>query len=236
MIKKSGWQIPIAVCSVILGIMLMVQFRTQQNYLQVNPARKLEDIAATLIQVNEASEQLAIEAGKLRDKLTQYKEGDNIRKIISSELEETRLHAGLVAVHGPGLVITLSDSEVPRERDEDFYYIHDWYLRDIVNLLWTGGADAVSINAERLIATTEIFCGGTTIFINNKLVSPPYIIQAIGDQVNLNTSLKMGTVIPILEDIKNTYGIGFTIETPEEVIIPGFTEWPVFRHVKTNLN
>jgi len=231
--QKNRWQYVVAVFAVILGILLMVQLRTQQNYLRSNAVAKLEDIAATLIQVNKASEELTAEAAKQREKLNKYREGENIRKIISEELAETKMQAGYVAVSGPGLLITLADSEVLREIDEDFYYIHDWYLRDIVNLLWTGGAEAITINNERLTTTSEIFCGGTTIFINSHLVSPPYVIGVIGDANNLTTSLKMGTIMPILEDMQKTYGIVFTVETTDNVFVPAAAARPNFRYVKT---
>ncbi|MGI5839039.1 MAG: DUF881 domain-containing protein [bacterium] len=233
MLKNNKWQYVVALFAFLLGILLMVQLRTQQNYLETNAATKLEDIAATLIRVNEASEELAAEVAELRGTLNKYREGENIRNIISEELGKTKMQAGYIAVTGPGLLITLDDSHVEREQDEDFYYIHDWYLRDLVSLLWTGGAEAITINNERLITTSEIFCGGTTIFINNRLVSPPYVIGVIGDEVNLMTSLRMGSILPILEDVQKTYGIVFTVEPAEDVIAPAAATRPNFKFVKT---
>lgn len=232
--QKNKWQLIIALFAFVLGVLLMVQLRTQRNYLETNAGAKLEDIAATLIQVNEASERLTAEVTKQRETLNKYREGENIRKIIGDELAETKMQAGYVPVAGPGLLITLADSEVAREKDEDFYYIHDWYLRDIVNLLWTGGAEAITINNERLITTSEVFCGGTTIFINERLVSPPYVIGVIGNEINLMTSLRMGSILPILQDMQKTYGIVFTVETADNVIAPAAAARPNFKYIKTS--
>ncbi len=60
------------------------------------------------------------------------------------------------------------------------------------------------------------------------------MIRVIGDQVNLNTSLKMGTILPILTDMQMTYGIVFSLEDQAEVLIPGGTVGPAFKYARTN--
>lgn len=220
--KLKTWQIYITICGVILGLMFMVQIRAQDNINSNGTAARLEDITATLIQVTRSTQQLAAEAEGLRNVLIQYQDGENIRSIISAELAEAKIIAGLVELQGPGVVITLGDSSMPRDWDEDYYYIHDWYLRDLVNLLWIGGAEAISINDERIISTTEIFCGGTTIFINKNLIPPPYVIRAIGDPNNLSTSLRMGSIYSILEEMKRSFAIIFTVQTEEAVTVPSY--------------
>jgi uncharacterized protein YlxW (UPF0749 family) len=232
MMKLKPWHKWITICTFILGILMMVQFRTQDSINRSSSTNRLEDIAATLIQVSKATQQLASEADSLKNTLSQYQDGENIRSIISAEIVESKVSAGLVPMVGPGVVITLGDSMMPRDWDADYYYIHDWYIRDLVNLLWIGGADVISINDQRVITTTEVFCGGTTIFINKKLIPPPYIIRAIGDSNTLTNSLKMGTIVPILEDMKKTFAITFTIEQEDMITVPGYTEDIVFKYLK----
>lgn len=231
--KIHKWQKIIALCAVIVGIMIMVQFRSQGGIIDGQSSMdRLEDLASTLIQVTDVNERLSSEADNLRDTLIQYQEGENIQNILSKELSESKLIAGMVAMEGAGVVITLDDSRMPRDWDEDYYYIHDWYLRDIVNLLWVAGAEAISINDERIITTTEIFCGGTTIFINENLTTPPYEIRAIGDVENLTNSLRMGTIVPLLEEVKRNFAIVFEIEVKDEVIVPAYSESIIIRHAR----
>ena len=51
----------------------------------------------------------------------------------------------------------------------------------MLNLLWLAGAEAVSLNGERVVATTSIYCVGSTILVNDTRLSPPYEFLAIGD-------------------------------------------------------
>ena len=72
-------------------------------------------------------------------------------------------------------------SPCPLGDDAANYLIHDFELRDVASLLWLAGAEAVAINDERLVASTSIYCVGSTIIVNNTRLSPPYEIRALGN-------------------------------------------------------
>ena len=111
---------------------------------------------------------------------------------VSEELERQRVAAGLTAVHGPGVVVTLDDSSraVPAGDDAANYLVHDYELRDVVNLLWLAGAEAVAVNDERLVASTSIYCVGSTVIVNETRLSPPYDMRAIGNAAQLESTLQ----------------------------------------------
>ncbi len=69
--------------------------------------------------------------------------------------------------------------------------IHDEDLLKLVNELKAAGAEAITVNEQRVVASTEIRCAGPTISVNNNRISPPYVIQAIGDPAGLESALKM---------------------------------------------
>ena len=104
--------------------------------------------------------------------------------------------------------------------------IHDEDILRIVNELRAAGAEAVSINGQRLIATSEIRCAGPTLSVNNVRSAPPYEIIAIGDIKALENSIKMRGGV---EDALKVWGIQIDIQTLENVYIPPYTG--NFRHV-----
>ena len=131
------------------------------------------------------------------------------------------MNSGLVAVSGPGIRITLDDSKRTAQGDENLqnYFIHEQYIRVILNALWNGGAEAVAVNGERVTTNTEVFCGGSFIQINGTRQMPPYIIDAIGDKGNLTAALKFYGW-DRLGDFQQQYGITRKLEIAQDITIP----------------
>lgn len=101
---------------------------------------------------------------------------------LNAQLAETRLAAGLTAVVGPGVVIEIADSRrllPPGENPANYLVLSD-DLRDLVAALWNAGAEAITINGERVVATTSIYGVGSSILVNTAFLSPPYRLEAIG--------------------------------------------------------
>lgn len=227
---KFSWQVWTALGFLIFGILAMTQFKAQEAIVHNNPANlRSEDIIGTLIQVEQDSADMEKEADSLTARIKDYQNSSNLVSSLEDELNSTKMRAGLDALRGPGLTVTLNDSELKREQgtDPNNYYIHESFLREIVNAFWTGGAEAVAVNDQRFVANTEIFCGGTTIFINKSLVAPPYRLVAIGDPQALNSSINMD-VLPFLTSMQQQYGIKVDVKQGANLIIPAYKEFPQF--------
>src|SRR4029078_9113011 len=87
---------------------------------------------------------------------------------LNRQLAAARLRTGLTAVHGPGVKIEIADSKrvvPPGENPASFIVLVD-DLRDIVTALWASGAEAISINGERLVATSSIYGVGASVLVN----------------------------------------------------------------------
>lgn len=91
------------------------------------------------------------------------------------------LRAGLTAVSGKGVVITMEDAPAKGELDINEYIIHDNNINDILDELKANGAQAISVNGERVMLNTRPVCAGPTIIVNESRYPPPYVIEAIGD-------------------------------------------------------
>jgi uncharacterized protein YlxW (UPF0749 family) len=156
---------------------------------------------------------------KLRQELLKYQEGQNASSVVLDQLASAQLNAGLTKVTGPGIRITLDDSGAKVRKDDPSYYIiHEEYIRQLVNWLWNGGAEAISVNGQRIMSSTEVFCSGAYIQINQTRQMPPYVIEAVGDVNHLQSALKF-YFWELLGEYQQQYGITRTLETPTEPIV-----------------
>ncbi|CDE91162.1 putative uncharacterized protein [Clostridium sp. CAG:389] len=126
----------------------------------------------------------------------------------NSELEEAKNQInegnktiGLAEVTGPGVIITVADSEIDSNSvvDATDFIIHDTDILKIVNELKNAGAEAISINNQRVILTTPIICGGNIININGERIGSPFEIKAIGSPEALANLSRPGGWLSKLE-------------------------------------
>jgi uncharacterized protein YlxW (UPF0749 family) len=103
---------------------------------------------------------------------------------------------------------------------EDLFIIHDEDLLKVVNELRDAGAEAISINDERLLSTSEMRCAGSTVSVNNNRYAAPYIIKAIGSPENLEYALRMPGGV---SDVLARWGIELAIEQKDKLIIKAYT-------------
>ncbi|AFM39194.1 hypothetical protein Desaci_0079 [Desulfosporosinus acidiphilus SJ4] len=180
-----------------------------------------ETAVPSLIQTEQENQQISVENDKLRQELAKYAQGQSASTLANQQLQDAKMNAGLVAVSGSGIRITLDDSKRTAQGDEDLknYFIHEQYIRVILNALWNGGAEAIAVNGERVTTNTEVFCGGSFIQINGTRQMPPYIIDAIGDKGNLTAALKFYGW-DRLGDFQQQYGITRKLEIAQDITIP----------------
>lgn len=135
------------------------------------------------------------------------------------ELDHLKLIAGLTDVAGEGVVISLNDAEDPGLDNIMNYIIHDEDVWNVVNQLRYAGAQAISVNNERVIATSELLCAGPTIKVNNNRYAVPFEIKAIGDAAELYSHMKDSEII------KELIGGGkrVTLTQGKDILIPKFS-------------
>jgi uncharacterized protein YlxW (UPF0749 family) len=122
--------------------------------------------------------------------------------------------------------IVLDDSSVktiPPKEDPELYIVHEYQLRDVVNVLWSAGAEAISINGERVVEPTSIYCVGSTILVNDTRTSPPYEFLVVGDQARLEGALGDAANLKALKSRIKLYGLQFTAQKQRELALPAYT-------------
>ena len=220
---KQG-QAAIAFVCVVLGFMLAVQFKTTQDIRSTIPFQRVEDLSQRLSQTEK-------ERDSLQDEVKKLKESTNKQEALSKDIENIKMGAGVLAMQGPGISIVIDDSKKQSKTGENLnlYLIHDDDILKVINELRAAGAEGISINEQRLIATSEIRCAGPTLSVYNTRYSPPYEIKAIGDSQTLENALKMrGGVVETLQ----FWGIQITIKTENNVILPAYKSQFRFEHSK----
>jgi len=209
---KQG-QIALALVCVVLGVMVAVQFRTTQNIRSTIPFQRVEDLSQRLSQTEKERDVLQQQVKELSQ--------SSRSEATSKEQELVKMGAGVVALQGQGILVSIDDSKRASKPGENpnLYLIHDDDILKVINELWAAGAEAMSINEQRLIASSEIRCAGPTLSVNNTRYSPPYEIRAIGDPQTLENSLRMrGGVVETLQ----FWGIQVTIRKQELVTVPAY--------------
>jgi uncharacterized protein YlxW (UPF0749 family) len=146
---------------------------------------------------------------------------------LQHDLDKLTAPAGLVALHGPGLVVTLddapSDATVPDGTDPNLLVVHQQDIQAVVNALWAGGAEGITLQGQRIISTTGIKCVGNTVVLQGVPYSPPYRITAIGDTAHLSAGLARSPQVQNYRAYtKPPYNIGWSVRAGGEFTVPAY--------------
>jgi len=143
--------------------------------------------------------------------------------------------AGMDPVHGPGLVVTLSDAQrdangrFPRDASPDDLVVHQQDIQAVINALWSSGAEAIQMQDQRIIATSVPRCVGNTLLLNGRTYSPPYTITAIGNAPTMQAALAAAPLVILYKQYVVRFGLGYEEEVKPDVHIVGHSE-PVRTH------
>lgn len=132
---------------------------------------------------------------------------------------------GLTAVRGPGIEVVLNDaSAAPAGPDVDpnQLVVHQSDLQAVVNSLWAGGAEAMTIAGQRVIATSAVRCVGNTLLLNGEVYSPPFRVAAIGPYQAMQTALDRSPGVALFKQAAGYYGLGYTVESHTSLDLPAF--------------
>jgi uncharacterized protein YlxW (UPF0749 family) len=140
---------------------------------------------------------------------------------LSEQLDNAEILAGMKEVYGQGLIVKMSDSKKTAQAgtQEELYWLHDGDMLMVLNELKDAGAEAISLNDQRLTSISEVRCVGPVLSVNNVRLGEPFVIKAIGDSKTLESALLFrGGVVTEL----TSYGIEFEIKKAEDLVIPAY--------------
>lgn len=186
--------------AILLGIMvcfltaaIVVQIKTVSNSTtQVGKTQTENELRDSVLRWKEKYENAYIKLEKKEKELESLREqaanSTDSSSGLVNKLQRYNMLLGYTNLIGPGIIITLTDGDTKALSDT---IVHDGDLIEVVNALKNAGADAISINNQRITGKTEISCAGNIITINGEKVGAPFVIKAIGSSLRLYTSVKM---------------------------------------------
>lgn len=191
-------------------------------------AKERQDLIDRIESETAAADKLEQDVERLRGEV-----GERQRKALDQhggdQGELVALLSGATAVHGPGVKLVVDDAKGadaggggPRESAgfSDTGRVRDRDMQRIVNGLWESGAEAVSINGQRLTALSAIRAAGDAILVDNKPLVPPYTILAVGDGQRLSTAFQDSADGQYLHALQENFGIRTSISAEGDVRLP----------------
>lgn len=224
-VYKRESRIIFSIILLILGIALALQFkstlhsRKQAASNALNAEKLMEQIVSEQQQTDALKTAVDENLAHREDLIKAYIEEKNDYRL-SSDWDSVRLIAGLTDVQGPGITIKLDDAPA-RQPDTpvNWQIIHDNDVKIILNELKKSGAQAISINGERVMPMSEQVCAGPTILINGNRYPVPYVINAIGDPDILYENISSNERIAEMVQFK----IRVDITKSSNILIPKYS-------------
>jgi len=135
---------------------------------------------------------------------------------------------GTRPVNGPALTVTLTDStrtlaNLPPSVRPDDLVVHQQDVQAVVNALWRGGAEAMMIQDQRVIATSAVRCVGNTLILQGRVYSPPFVISAIGRIDSLTEALDKDPQVTVYKEWVDAVGLGYRETTQARATFPAYS-------------
>ncbi len=186
--KFTVW-VQVGILGLVVGVLGVTQFRTQNNIIKALQAESPVNQAQAISNLLEANTALDREVSSLEEQLAKYRQGLDRSGLAAlvADLNRLKVLNGLVEVWGPGVEVAVGGPVLAEE------------AHDIINELRNAGAEALSISGQRLVATSVVRQDRDGLIVDSAALRPPYVFQAIGDVQTMEVALeRKGGIIPLL--------------------------------------
>lgn len=229
--KKRNNRMMYALVFLVLGFLLAFSYRTlgpgsetQKLRAELNPKEAV--FRADLIEQKERNKQLTDEIVTKQTNIAEieqvFSDSEENHDQLVEEAKSLRLLLGVVSSTGEGVRVQLEDGDYdPSQQNPNEYIVHESQVLEVVNELKIAGAQAISINGQRINANTSIKCTGPVIAVDGQTYPAPFVIEAIGDSTALDSSLQLkgGVMDSLLLD-----NIVITIEKKRDILMPALRD------------
>ncbi len=227
LVLRPQWAVSIAAALAVVGFVGYAQWNGSPERVSFTTTVQ-QAVAAQVAELEQEQKDLRAQIGVAEAQVLKFQDASTTSSSalaeVNQQLEKARLGAGLTRLQGPGAVIEIADSKrvVPNGENPASYIVLVDDLRDIVAALWASGADGISINNERLVATSSIYGVGASVLVNTAFLSPPFRIEAVGpeglfDRFQSNAAFQ-GRVAQRI----NVFGLEFASQPAESLELAAF--------------
>ena len=230
--RPSAWRALVVVVSALAGVMFATSANTARGTdLRSSSGRsRLTDL---IVAQERAFAALEATAARLRDDVEERTAeaalGSSRVRELNEAVDALSVPTGLSALRGPGLSVTLDDAPRlapgearPGDPAPDDLVVHEQDVLAVINALWAGGADAVTVMGERIVSTSAVRCVGNTLLLHGNVFSPPFTVAAIGDPRRLERALDDARGVQLFRSYVAAYGLGYVVERHADLEAPAF--------------
>lgn len=175
----------------------------------------VKQVLARKAQLADRREQADLLTSEVRTLESQNLDATVQGRAVRSQLDALSVTTGSDPVRGEGIRITVDDGP---DRIDGRAVIYDLDLQKMLNGLWASGAEAISINGQRVNSLSAVRLAGDTITVNYQAIDPPYVITAIGNPDTLPSRFVESPGGQWWLDLQALYGVEFQIDVPEETL------------------
>ncbi|TQN43046.1 uncharacterized protein YlxW (UPF0749 family) [Blastococcus colisei] len=233
--SRTRGRVAVALTMALAGVLVAITYQqaaaSVQGREQVRAAL-VDDIQRDSDVTDELADQLELLRAEVTSARDELLAASAVGQRARDALARTERAAAAVAVTGPGLLVTLANADPTADEDpvgggtteeDPREQVQDGDLQLVVNALWAAGAEAISINGQRLGPTTAIRFAGEAVLVDFRPVTSPYEIRAIGDPDELAGKFLASPEVGALAAISQTFGLRFEYAAEEELTLPAGT-------------
>ncbi len=193
---------------------------TSEGFMEQSKYR--EDLIEQKEKNKELTEEINEKQQEIRDYEKSFVSSEESVEALVKEAEKLRLLMGDIPSQGKGISVSLEDGEYnPSQENPNDYIVHESHVFKVVNELKISGAEAISINGQRLRANSFIRCTGPVITIDGKTFPAPFTIEAVGDPAVLLASVQLGG--GVLDQLTSD-NIVVTVEEKGKITMPALRD------------
>ncbi len=213
--------------AMLFGFLVTAQWQGQQERSQI-AVRYNAPLTDAAFALQKGQNDLKSQLQDLRAQLDRIQASAATQSGAASDLEkrlgDLKAQAGLSALTGDGVIVLLDDSHTvaPGATNLDQAICHSTDLTDILNTAWRGGAQAISVNAQRVVSSTSVYCVGSTIMVNGTLLSPPFNIAVIGPQDRVLGAFDDPSQLRDIKARRDVQGLGFRVTRAAAINVPAY--------------
>jgi uncharacterized protein YlxW (UPF0749 family) len=176
-----------------------------------------------LTDLRSQEDRLRLEVSTLRRQV-----GEVDQATVDGRITRLSTPAGLTALRGPGVIVTMSDAPAdqptPSGANPNVLVVHQQDLQAVINALWAGGAEGISLQDQRIVSTTGVKCVGNTVVLQGVPYAPPYRIVAVGNVDGMYNGLRRSREVQnYLAYTAPPYNLGWSLDSATTTTVPPFT-------------
>lgn len=233
----ASWQVTLGLALLALGFLIAAQLQSQvprTSYTSQERGPLVQTALGLQSQQDQLKQNLLQLRAQIQDIEGQSQGSDAAVRQVNDDLARARIAAGLIALHGPGLVIQLEDSTepIPPGANASDYRVTAADVRTIVEELWLAGAEAVAVNGERVTGSSAILDIGGSVLVNSAYLAPPYQVIAIGSADLYPTMSGAPSFVDFVRARAGSPGIRISFAQPADVTVPAYAGAVILRYAR----